>query len=142
MQRRGTMRVYLLCSMALVASSPLLASTPPVGSLKFHETGASIAAIHHSEIDSTAADSCEASQPPEALATPDPLLDPDDSRRRVAVSFIVGIDGRVHSPVILESAGSAEDRRVLQALRLWRYRPATCNATPTEMESQVEFSSH
>lgn len=142
MQRHLTMRVQLLCSLALAASSPLLASTPPVGSLKFHETGAPIAVFRHSEIDRAAADSCEASQPPEALATPDPLLDSGDSRRRVAVSFIVGIDGTVHSPVILESAGSAEDRRVLQAVRLWRYRPATCNATPTEMESQVEFSSH
>lgn len=142
MQRRGTMRVHLLCSLALAASSSLLASTPPMGSLKFQETGAPIVAFHHSEIDRTAADSCEASQPPEALATPDPLLDADDSRRSVAVSFIVGIDGRVHSPVILESAGSAEDRHVLQAVRLWRYRPATCNATPTEMESRVEFSSH
>jgi TonB family protein len=58
----------------------------------------------------------------------------------VAISFVIGTDGRVHSPVILESAGSAEDDRILQTLRLWRYRPATCNAAPTEMESKVEFS--
>lgn len=56
------------------------------------------------------------------------------------MSFVIGIDGRVHSPVILESAGAAEDVRVLQALRLWRYRPGTCNAAPKEMESRIEFS--
>jgi TonB family protein len=86
--------------------------------------------------------SCEVSRPAEALATPDPLLDPTNAGDRVAVSFIIGADGQVHSPVILESAGSDEDRNVLNALRSWRYRPAMCNAAPFESESRVEFSSH
>jgi len=89
-----------------------------------------------------AAESCEVSRPPEALATPDPLLDATDAGDKVAVSFIIGADGQVHSPVILESAGSREDRTVLNALKSWRYRPAMCNAAPFESESRVEFSSH
>jgi len=89
-----------------------------------------------------AAESCEVSRPPEALATPDPLLDASDAGDKVAVSFIIGADGQVHSPVILESAGSREDRTVLKALKAWRYRPAMCNAAPFESESRVEFSSH
>ena len=32
--------------------------------------------------------------------------------------------GLVHSPLILESAGTPEDRTVLNAVRTWRYRPA------------------
>jgi hypothetical protein len=47
----------------------------------------------------------------------------------------------VHSPLILESAGLAGDRRVLQTVRTWRYRPATCNGVPTEIEGKIEFSS-
>jgi TonB family protein len=93
-------------------------------------------------MNSSATESCEVSHPAEALATPDPLLAPFSAESTVAVSFVIGIDGRVHSPVILESAGSAEDNLVLETLRLWRYRPALCNAAPTEMESKVEFSSH
>lgn len=85
--------------------------------------------------------SCEVSQPPEALATPDPLVAVTGSSDRVAVSFIIGADGQVHAPVILESAGSLEDHNVLNALRSWRYRPAMCNAAPAESESRVEFSS-
>jgi TonB family protein len=85
--------------------------------------------------------SCEATQPPQALATPDPLLDEPDSNSKVTVSFIVGTDGRVHSPLVLESAGPSEDRTVLDAVRSWRYRPATCNGVPTESEAKVEFSS-
>lgn len=83
---------------------------------------------------------CEAVRPPEALTTPDPLLTPVIRGKRVKVSFIIGTDGRVHSPLILESAGLAGDRRVLQTVRSWRYRPATCNGVPTETEGKIEFS--
>jgi len=85
--------------------------------------------------------SCEDVQPPEALTTPDPLFAPVGRGKRVRVSFIIGTDGRVHSPLILESAGLAGDRHVLQTVRTWRYRPATCNGVPTETEGKIEFSS-
>lgn len=83
--------------------------------------------------------SCESVRPPEALTTPDPLFTGSTLGRKVKVSFIIGTDGRVHSPLILESAGIAGDRRVLQTVRTWRYRPATCNGVPTETEGKVEF---
>jgi TonB family protein len=84
--------------------------------------------------------SCEDVQPPQALATPDPLLAAGPRGNRVKVSFIIGTDGRVHSPLILESAGLAGDRHILQTVRTWRYRPATCNGVPTETEGKIEFS--
>ena len=84
---------------------------------------------------------CAAVEPPQALTTPDPLFTTAANGRKVKVSFIIGTDGRVHSPLILESAGLAGDRRVLQTVRTWRYRPATCNGVPTETEGKVEFSS-
>jgi TonB family protein len=90
--------------------------------------------------------SCEAAQPPEALATPDPLVgspvvgSPAEAIT-TTVSFIVGTDGRVHSPLILESLGPSGDRLVLDAVRSWRYRPATCNGVPTEVEAKIAFSS-
>lgn len=83
---------------------------------------------------------CEEVQPPQALTTPDPLLTSTAQSKRVRVSFIIGTDGRVHSPLILESAGIVGDRRVLQTVRSWRYRPATCNGVPTETEGKIEFS--
>ncbi len=84
---------------------------------------------------------CGAVQPPQALATPDPLLDETEVNAKVSVSFIIGTDGRVHSALILESAGPNEDRTILDAVRFWRYRPALCNGVPTESEAKVEFSS-
>jgi len=83
---------------------------------------------------------CEDTQPPEALTTPDPLMIPALAGIRVKVSFIIGADGRVHSPLILQSVGLAGDRNVLQTVRGWRYRPATCNGVPTEAEGKIEFS--
>ncbi len=83
---------------------------------------------------------CEDTQPPEALTTPDPLLGPAGAGMKVKVSFIVGADGRVHSPLILESAGPAGDRNILRTVKTWRYRPAMCNGVPTEAEGKIEFS--
>jgi hypothetical protein len=89
----------------------------------------------------TSGTDCEASQPPEPLATPDPLLDVIEPSTRISVSFIIGTDGRVHSPLILESAGPAEDRTILDTVRTWRYRPGMCNGAATETEAKIEFSS-
>jgi len=83
---------------------------------------------------------CEDTRPPQALTTPDPLLGSTGARLKVKVSFIIGTDGRVHSPLILQSAGSVGDRSVLRTVRTWRYRPATCNGVPTEAEGKIEFS--
>jgi TonB family protein len=102
-------------------------------------------ALHDSEFATVAHPAaraaCGAVQPPQALATPDPLLDEADLNTKVSVSFVIGTDGRVHSALILESAGPNEDRTILDAVRFWRYRPALCNGVPTEAEAKVEFSS-
>ncbi len=85
--------------------------------------------------------SCQATQPPQALATPDPLLVSPDTGMNVTVSFIIGTDGRVHSPLILESTRPWEEKAVLKTVSSWRFRPAMCNGVPTETEGKVEFSS-
>jgi TonB family protein len=83
---------------------------------------------------------CGNVRPPEALLTPDPLLQVEDDEINVRVSFIVGTDGHVHSAFVLESGGADEDKMVLRAIRYWRYRPALCNGVPTDSEARVRFS--
>jgi TonB family protein len=103
-----------------------------------------VSALHDSKfsalLHASAGKSCEASEPPEPLATPNPLLNVAEPSTKVSVSFIIGTDGRVHSPLILESAGPAEDRTILDTVRSWRYRPGTCNGAATETEAKIEFS--
>jgi TonB family protein len=83
---------------------------------------------------------CGNVRPPEALLTPDPLLNLQDDDLHVRVSFIVGADGHVHSAFVLDSGGPSEDQIVLRAVRFWRYRPALCNGVPTDSEALVRFS--
>jgi TonB family protein len=81
---------------------------------------------------------CEDTRPPQALTTPDPPLLLDDGD--VTVSLIVGADGNVHSPLVLQGGDVRQQQVVLNAVRHWRYRPATCNGVPTEAEAKIEFS--
>ncbi|MGA8539061.1 MAG: TonB family protein [Terriglobales bacterium] len=83
---------------------------------------------------------CASVRQPEALLTPDPLLPAQDKSTSVRVSFIIGVDGSVHSAFILDSGGPDEDRIVLGAVRFWRYRPALCNGVPTDYEARIRFS--
>jgi TonB family protein len=85
---------------------------------------------------------CSDLEAPQALTTPDPFLTTLGQELKIRVNFIIGTDGRVHSPLILQSAGRLGDRDVLRTVRTWRYRPATCNGVPTEAEGNVEFSRH
>jgi len=85
--------------------------------------------------------SCEQSQAATALATPAPFLADSGAAHTITVNFIIGTDGRVHSPLILESASPLEDLAILETIRAWRYRPAICNGVPTEAEANIEFSS-
>jgi TonB family protein len=89
----------------------------------------------------TARSRCQETRPPEALTTPNPVFEPSAPGLKIKVSFIVGTDGRVHSPLILESSGTTGDHTILNAVRAWRYRPAMCNGVPTETEGKIEFSS-
>jgi hypothetical protein len=42
--------------------------------------------------------------------------------------------------LVLQGGSSLDDHLVLQVVRHWRYRPATCNGVPRESEAKVEFS--
>jgi TonB family protein len=151
------MPVRRLCSLLLVALSSATSlasaiepgvrvSTPPTSfTLDAREREIWRSPLHDSKfaamMRANASYDCEASAPPEPLATPNPLLEAVEPSAKVSVSFIIGTDGRVHSPLILESAGAAEDRTILDAVRSWRYRPAMCNGAATETEGKIEFSS-
>jgi TonB family protein len=84
---------------------------------------------------------CGSIQPPRALATPHPSLAdiPDDVK--IIVNFIIGTDGQVYSPFVLEGAGPSFERKIMETVRRWRYRPALCNGVPTDAEVRVQLSS-
>lgn len=81
---------------------------------------------------------CQTVRPPEPLATPDPSLD-EMQVNSLIVSFIIGTDGHVISALVVDGASPDEDRSTLEAVQLWRYRPALCNGEPIEAEARVSF---
>jgi TonB family protein len=134
--------LWLTFSVAAVAvNTPARPRSDPFEQRESHVSRTLARASQFVDVAHISRPACEDVQPPEALTTPDPLFTASVNGHRVKVSFIIGTDGRVHSPLILESAGLAGDRHVLQTVRTWRYRPATCNGVPTEIEGKVEFSS-
>jgi len=81
---------------------------------------------------------CPAVRPPRPLATPVPAL-PKSGRGNLKISFVIGTDGHLHKMAVVNSAGRAADSKAFNALRQWRYEPATCNGVPMEAEGTVEF---
>jgi TonB family protein len=147
--RRGAAILLLLtfsCPPGRSSTIRPLRVNPHRISLSRSEIDLSRAPAHVSELAPTmptlAVPSCESVQPAEALLTPDPLLPIAPDGPLVRVSFVIGPDGRVHSPFVLYSGGSNEDAAVLRAVRGWRYRPALCNGVPTDSEVRVRFSIH
>jgi TonB-like protein len=85
---------------------------------------------------------CESAAPPQALATPHTWVAaiPDDTK--IVVNFIVGTDGQVYSPFVLDGRGSDSlFRKLMAEVRHWHYRPALCNGVPTDAEVRVQLSS-
>ncbi len=140
-----------LAALAGVASvsanmAPSARRSTPLSPLALRERSLRRAPAHRVEfapIHATAfSSSCASTRPPEALLTPDPIMQDLSEDMPIRVSFIVGADGRVHSAFILDSGGRDQDRRILRAVGHWRYRPALCNGVPTPMEARVSFVLH
>ncbi|MGH9533262.1 MAG: energy transducer TonB [Terriglobales bacterium] len=68
-------------------------------------------------------------EPPAALATPKPAYPPAAKRARltgkVVLSIFVGPDGRAHGIQIVQALGLGLDDAAVQAVRRWRFQPAT-----------------
>jgi TonB family protein len=126
---------------AVTPTSIVIPHRPSLGQL---ETNLRRVPAHISEFspvsEPLALPKCGDVRPPEALLTPDPLLQGRDDELNVRVSFIIGSDGHVHSAFILDSGSPVEDQMVLHAVRFWRYRPALCNGVPTDSEARVRFT--
>lgn len=123
-------------SRSSIAVSPLAAREQGLRRVPAHT--AEFAPIYVSAL----APTCASNQPPEALLTPDPMMQDLSADLRIRVSFIIGADGRVHSAFILDSGGRSQDRTILRAIGRWRYRPALCNGVPTPTEARVSFVLH
>ncbi len=56
---------------------------------------------------------------------------------QVIFYVLIGSDGRVRNPVVIQTGGESWDSAALDALRHWQYEPAKCGETPVEFETEV-----
>jgi TonB family protein len=60
----------------------------------------------------------------------------------VVVAVSIGIDGAPHGLSVVSSPDPKLEKAALEAVRQWRFRPATCDGEPVEMKSEVDVATY
>lgn len=80
-------------------------------------------------------------QPPALIHSQEPGL-PKGQDGVVALSLRVGTDGKPRDLRVAGSLDKVHDEAALEAVRLWRFRPASCEGQPFEVEIAVLVDFH
>lgn len=80
-------------------------------------------------------------KPPHAEYSPDPNY-PEHHKENMTVVMwtIIGVDGKPKDLRIVRSGGEDFDRPALEAVRKWRFKPATCDGSPVPVAINVEVT--
>jgi TonB family protein len=60
----------------------------------------------------------------------------------VVVDVIVAVDGTVHNPRVVRALGMGLDEKAIEAVKQYRFKPATKDGKPVPVEVPVEISFH
>ena len=85
---------------------------------------------------------CDNPEPAEATETQEPVY-PDRAKRAgvsgiVSIYAVIGLDGTLHNPTLVRTAGPDLDSSAMSAVSRWRYRPAMCGGKPVESETVID----
>lgn len=82
---------------------------------------------------------------PEVIYSPEPSFSEEARKAKfqgiVTLWVVVGKDGRPYNIRVGQSLGMGLDEQAIEAVRNWRFRPATFNGQPvaTQIAVQVDF---
>jgi TonB family protein len=77
--------------------------------------------------------------PPRAISTPQPLLASGSAdQNRVAVEAVLDVKGKPQNVRVVASASETLDKNAVNAVREWRFKPATCDGEPVPYQMRVE----
>jgi hypothetical protein len=146
MTRIVLLLTFLLSAMSLAA---VASQSPMTSSSAFHDGFSARLADGHVHLlkfqpleEADIVMQCESTEPPQALATPHTWVTSIPDNSKIVVNFIIGTDGQVYSPFVLDGVGSHSlFRKLVEEVRRWHYRPALCNGVPTDAEVKVQLSS-
>lgn len=78
---------------------------------------------------------------PRPIYTPDPApASRDHSKGTVVLWLMVGTDGAPHDLRVARSVDDASDKAAMEAVRRWRFKPATCDGEPVAVQMNVEVN--
>lgn len=84
--------------------------------------------------------------PPRTTYSPEPAYTPEASKSKyqgtVTLSVIVAADGSVQSACALQSLGYGLDKQAVDAVRKWKFEPATLNGKPMPEQVMIEVDFH
>jgi TonB family protein len=83
---------------------------------------------------------------PQAIYSPEPSFS-DEARKAkvqgiVLLMIVVGKDGRPYDVHVRQSLGMGLDEKAIEAVKNWRFRPATLNGQPVATQIAVEVNFH
>lgn len=86
------------------------------------------------------------------VSSPIPIYEPDpeysDAARKakfqgtVIVGVIIGADGKVYDPKIVQPLGLGLDQKAIQAVLQWRFEPAKKGGRPVRVAANIEVNFH
>ncbi|HEY6970454.1 MAG TPA: energy transducer TonB [Candidatus Angelobacter sp.] len=83
---------------------------------------------------------------PRVIYDPDPEYSPEARAARyqgtVKLWAVIGPDGRTRELRVQQSVGMGLDEKALEAVRKWRFEPATMNGHPVAVQIEVEVGFH
>jgi feruloyl esterase len=80
--------------------------------------------------------------PPKPLRTPEPEFSEIARKQRiqgtVRLNIVVGQDGQIHDPFVVKPLEPSLDANAIDALKFWRFAPATKDGKPVAVEMMLE----
>jgi TonB family protein len=101
---------------------------------------------HTCSTEETASQSVDCLTPPRAIFNPTPEFTPEARKHgtqgTVMVSALVAADGTVQNACALQPLGDGLEEKAVEAVRTWKFKPATLNGDPKATQIEVEIDFH
>jgi TonB family protein len=83
---------------------------------------------------------CASPKAPRVYYSPDPVVSKPDIDGTVVLWAKIGQDGRANDIKVVRSLNPTEDGEAIEAVRTWKFKPATCDGNPVTVQINIEVN--